>query len=291
VDAARQVLRFSIPGAVLLLNGMLCFMIYRRVQGVSFNVTSELMRANVEPLVGVLATIPVGFVVYQAYYFNYGPTVKPWPLRWDGSTVRADRGFQVLCKLPAPLVKAMARDFKIDVDLCPADERAPDPGPFYRHPLKKFFYWLLIFRLSPQWMPTEDDRAVRREAYNSRWHNNWDALRALVDIAATLPGAGQIKDEYVALSDLYHALGAARTAVTASWLAAVVLALTHVGRIAESPLQCVLGLLVITTLSTMLWIVFHIARRRTWKSAASFLRVALRWLLLRNTEVFEVGPG
>jgi hypothetical protein len=71
----------------------------------------------------------------------------------------------------------------------------------------------------------------------------------------------------------------------------VVLALTHVGRIAESPLQCVLGLLVITTLSTMLWIVFHIARRRTWKSAASFLRVALRWLLLRNTGVFEVGPG
>ncbi len=291
MDAARQVLRFSIPGAVLLLNGMLCFMIYRRVQGVGFEQTSALMRANVEPLVGVLATIPVGFVVYQAYYFNYGPTVKPWPLRWDGRTVRADRGYQVLCKLPRPMVAAMARDFKISVDLTHADERAPDPGPFHRHPLKKSFYWLLIFRLDPEWTAGEPDRDARREAYSCRWHDNWDALRALVDIAATLPGAGQIKDEYVALADLYHALGAARTAVSASWMAAVVLALTHIGRIAAAPLQCALGLLLITTLSTMLWVVFHIARRRTWKSAASFLRVALRWLLLRNTDLFEIRPG
>lgn len=287
MDAARQVLRFSIPGAVLLLNGMLCFMIYRRCQGIGFDVTSGLLRANVEPLVGVLATIPVGFVVYQAYYFNYGPMVGVWPFPWPHDLVRTDRACQVLSRLPAPTVNALAGAFNLPLDLSRAYEAVSDPGRWYRHPVKKVLHWMQLLRLKRDW--PSDDCADPATAYRKRWHDNWDVLRGMVEIAASLPGADHVKEEYITLSDLFHALGAARTAVSASWLAAVILALTHIGRVTDSPLQSLVGLLLISVLSAMLWVVFHFARRRTWKSAASSLRLALRWLLYRNPEDFQLG--
>ncbi|MFL5897737.1 MAG: hypothetical protein ACJ76D_04660 [Solirubrobacterales bacterium] len=286
MDAARQVLRFSIPGAVLLLNGMICFMIYRRVQGVGFEVTSALLRANVEPLVGVLATIPVGFVVYQAYYFNYGPKVAIWPFTWPTDLVRTDRACQVLGRLPAATVDQLAYAFDLPLDLTPAYRRVPNPGSWHCHPLEKTMHWLHCLRIRSDWDEVQGGGSV---AYGVRWHNNWDVLRGMVEIAASLPGADHVKQEYTTLSDLFHALGAARTAVTLSWLAAVVLAMTHIGRILANPLESVIGLLLITGLSTMLWVIFHYARRRTWKSAASSIRLALRWLLHRNPEAFEIG--
>jgi hypothetical protein len=290
MDAARQVLRFSIPGAVLLLNGMLCFMIYRRIQGVGFDATSAILRANVEPLVGVLATIPVGFIVYQAYYFNYGPMVGVWPFPWPSELVRTDRACQVLSRLPPDTVGQLASSFELPLDLSRAYERVPDPGHWYRHPIKKALHWLQLLRLKPDWKEGSEDDPV--DAYEERWHNNWDVLRGMVEIAASLPGAEHVKEEYITLSDLFHALGAARTAVTVSWLAAVVLAMSHAGRFGEHPLASSIGMLLITVLSTMLWVVLHFARRRTWKSAASSLRLALRWLLGRNPEAFEIaGPS
>jgi hypothetical protein len=290
MDAARQVLRFSIPGAVLLLNGMLCFMIYRRLQGVGFDETSSLLRANVEPLVGVLATIPVGFVVYQAYYFNYGPSVSVWPLPWPTRLVRTDRACQVLGHLPAAVVDQLALAFGLRLDLTEAYERVPDPGRWFIHPVEKAIHWLYLLRLCPGWGEAASG-ADPVAAYSRRWHNNWDILRGMVEIAASLPGANHVKEEYITLSDLFHALGAARTAVSLSWLAAFVLALTHVGRLAESPIESGLGLLLITALSMTLWVIFHFARRRTWKSAASSLRLALRWLLHRNADAFRMADA
>jgi hypothetical protein len=248
------------------------------------------MRATVEPLVGVLATIPVGFVVYQAYYFNYGPTVKPWPLPWDGKTVRADRGFQVLGHLPSPLIKKLSSRFDLKLDLTKAHERVPDPGSFCHHPVKKIFHWLRVLRLTPEWQCI-GDRKVCKEAYVSRWHDNWDVLRAIVEVAGSLPGGTHLKDEYMTLSDLFHALGAARTAVFASWLAAVLLAFSHTGRVTENPFECAIGLALITLLSSMLWVIFHIARRRTWKSARSSLRLSLRWLFLDDVDALGPGPA
>jgi hypothetical protein len=272
----------------LLLNGMLCFMIYRRVQGVGFDATSALLRANVEPLVGVLATIPVGFVVYQAYYFNYGPMVSVWPFPWPNNLVRTDRACQVLSRLPAPTVQSLADAFKLQLDLSVAYEPVPDPGKWYLHPVQKTLHWLRLLRLKSDW-GVEGSNSDRSAAYRKRWHDNWDVLRGMVEIAASLPGADHVKEEYMTLSDLFHALGAARTAVSVSWLAAVVLAMTHTGRIADKPLASLVGILLITALSTMLWVVFHFARRRTWKSASSSLRLALRWLLHRNPEDFQIG--
>jgi hypothetical protein len=285
VDAARQVLRFSIPGAVLLLNGMLCFMIYRRAQGVGFDVTSSLLRANVEPLVGIFATIPVGFVVYQAYYFSYGPTTWAWPKPGPMGIVRIDRACEVLRNLPQGPVEQISEAFDVTLDLTQAHERLPNRGAWYRHPVAHSLRRLHFHRLKREWRRT-DAEPERIRAYESRWHDNWDVLRGMVDIAASIEGADHVRHEYMTLSDIFHALGAARTAISASWLAAVVLALTHVGRLAESPLDSVVGLLLVTILSGTLWVIFHVARKRTWKSAASSLCLALRWLLHRDPKAF-----
>lgn len=288
MDAARQVLRFSIPGAVLLLNGMICFMIYRRIQGVGFDVTSALLRANVEPLVGVLATIPVGFVIYQVYYFNYGPKVRVWLLPWTTDLVRIDRACQVLGRLPEATVKQLAQAFVLPLDLSVAYERVPSPEHWYRHPVQQVLHWLRFLRLDPDWEPP-DGSEDRVTAYKERWHHNWDVLRGMLEISSSLPGAEHVREEYTTLSDLFHALGAARTAISVSWLGALVLALSHTGRIADQPFASFIGIVLITALSTILWVIFHIARRRTWKSASSSLRLALRWLLNRDASAFQIG--
>jgi hypothetical protein len=281
MDPARQALRFSIPGSLLILWALVCFLLFRRCQGVSFLDSSALVGNSVGALVAILATIPIGFVVYQAYYFGYRPVVRFWPLPWGGRFVRLDRGSQILHELQGEQVEALEEIFETSLDVTKPYNRVTDPGPWLRHPRRKLDYWTRKLELRPEWMAVSD-RRERRRRYEARWHENWDVLRAILDISGSVKGSGQIKQEYTILSDLYHALGATRKAVAFGWGLVVFLAVVHLGRIERHPA----GLALISALTLAVSLTLHATRRRTWKSASASLKLGLRWLFSMHADAF-----
>ena len=112
-------------------------------------------------------------------------------------------------------------------------------------------------------------------------------LRSTIDIAGPSFENAEIKAEYTNLSDIYHSLGAARVAVLGAAAAAVALVvLGDPGQLCDAPLGSVGGLSAIVAMTTALWLIFHSARGRTWRSAQGSLQYGLRWLLesKRNEE-------
>jgi hypothetical protein len=285
VDAARQILRFSIPGSLLLLQAIACYFIFRRCQGVGFTAASAPLKENIGAVVAVLAAIPIGFVVYQAYYFSYRPLVRTGLARWGGRFVRADRGYRILSSLERSQVDALERIFDTDIDVREVYRPVDPPGRWYEQPSRRIQFWLHMLELTDEFAEIEP-LPRRRKAYEERWHNNWDVLRSVLDIAGTIPGATQIKSEYTILSDIYHSLGAARTAVAWGWALVLVFALTHAGRFASEPGGSIAGVAAISLLTALLYLVLHSARRRTWKSASSSVRLGLRWLFWRYADEF-----
>jgi hypothetical protein len=294
MDTARQVLRFSIPGSILLLHGIVCYFIYRRCQGVTFVEASNALRENIAGVVAILATIPIGFVVYQGYYFTYGPILRFWPRQWKGNFVRADRGWPILSSLETQQVEALEAIFNVDIELSPPYDVVEAPEHWYRSPRQKVKHWLRLLELKGELkeLPLEavaaDGQKIkpREKAYTDRWYSNWDVLRSILDIAGSIPESSQIKAEYTTLSDLYHSLGAARTAVVGGWTLVAILAVTHFGRVEHNLLRSVAGFAAMTAVTVLLYFVLHSARRRTWKSASASLRLGLRWLFWRHHEEF-----
>ena len=290
MDAARQILRFSIPGSVLLLAYFAFFAISRRCQGVHLADSAAGLKMNISPVVGIAATIPIGFLVYQLYYFNYGPVVRFWPFPWGGSLVRMDRGSQVLHRLPKPQRDALSAVFGVRFDLEAPHVRAVRPRHWWQLWKVRPWLWyaLKMLHLKDSWKRGDRaDRKVREERYAKRWHRNWDALRAVVDIAASTESTRQIRAEYIVLSDLYHALGACRTATALAWLACVVdVYVLHPGRILDRQAGAAAGFVIVTALAIAMLIVIQVSRGRTWKSAASSMAFSLRWLLRQHPELF-----
>jgi hypothetical protein len=284
MDTARQVLRFSIPGAVLLLNGIVGFLIMRRLQGVPYSESLGLMRQNFATLVGVLAVVPVGYLTYQVYHAVYGPTVRPPLRRWNGRYVRLDRGSQVLHHLGDPRRRALELLFGVTLDFSKPHGRVRTPKHRLRHPYKWAASRVKMLELTSEWhaIPT----AEREQQYRERWYANWDVLRAVLDIAGANPSTAQVKSEYVALSDLYHSLGATRVAVTFSWFGTVAIIASHPDKVHEHLAGTVAGLVLLTIVTALLSYILFLARRRTWLSAASSLRLGLHWLFTQHPELF-----
>jgi hypothetical protein len=284
MDAARQVVRFSIPGSVLVLFGLLLYIIMRACQGVPGDQTLERLTENVAPLAGVLATIPIGFVIYQLYYATYGPIIRLLPWRWDGRLVRLDRGSQVLRQLPKRQQRALGDIFGRSLDLSKPYARVPPSGRW--HLVRRLQRQLRLLRLTDEWEQRYPDLGRREKAYAKRWHENWDVLRSALDIAGSRPETAAFKHEYTTLSDLYHALGAAKTAASVAFWGVVVLNVIHPGRIADNLLGSIGGFVAISVLTVALVAVLHRTRRRTWKSASASLVISLRWLLSNQPDLF-----
>src|SRR5215204_3866505 len=252
MDSARQVLRFSIPGSVLLLHGVVCYLLYERFQGVPLIDASALIQDNITALIAVVATIPTGFVIYQLYYFKYEPVLRIWFLPWRGRLVRTDRGGQILRTLPSAQLQQLEDIFQCKIDR----ERIHKIVPKGRSPIKKLMFAMGMLEVDGKTKALE--KKARREAYEDRWYTHWDVLRSAIDIAALKNN--QVKAEYTALSDIYHALGAARTAVTAAWVGVCLLALSHTWRGVDSFDGALIGLCLISMLTSALWFVLHVAR-------------------------------
>ena len=191
MDTARQILRYSIPGSLLLLHALACYLIFRRCQGASFSEGSNSLRENIGALVAILATVPIGFVVYQAYYFSYAPVIELWPGRWGGKFVRADRGWQILRSLAPSQVWALQKIFATEIDTREPHRPIEQPQDLFKEPGKTAMHWLGLLELTGPvaQLPMEDKQ--RQEAYQRRWYANWGVLRSIVDIAGTVPKAAR----------------------------------------------------------------------------------------------------
>jgi hypothetical protein len=269
MDTARQILRFSIPGSIFLLHGVVCYLIFRRIQGVSFVDASEPIQDNFAAVIAVVATIPTGFVIYQLYYFRYEPVVRLWLFFWDGRIVRRDRGGQILRTLDTTQLENLEEIFDCEIDRNEIHREVPTGDTL----TQKALHAMGLLEVDGSTKSLE--KKARQAAYENRWYTHWDILRSTIDIASLQNE--RVRAEYTSLSDIYHSLGAARTAVTIAWIGVCMLALSHKGRILDSPGMAILGLVLISALSAILWIVFYVARGRTWRTAAASLSFGLRW--------------
>ncbi len=283
MSSARQILRFSIPGSIFLLHGAVCYLLYRRIQGVPVVDASSVIQDNVAGVIAVAATIPVGFLVYQLYYFNYGPLLHPFLLPWSGKLmpwpgrlVRKDRGGTILLKLEEDQLRKLEETFKCTIDREPIHKVVSEEGS----PIQKLMHRSGVLQVSDPIAAQATSDKELRQLYEDRWYVHWDVLRSTMDLAAYTKE--HVKNEYTSLSDIYHSLGAARTAVLTAWLGITAVALSHRGRIAEAPVEAVVGLLAIFVLSFAIYVVLHVARGHTWRTAEVCLVFGLRWVLGRH---------
>lgn len=288
MDSARQILRFSIPGSIFLLHGAVCYLVYRRFQGVSFVDASSTIQDNVAAVIAVAATIPVGFLVYQLYYFNYGPLLRPFLLPWDckllpwrGKLVRKDRGGTILLELDESQLKDIEDIFECEIDRDPIHQVVPEGKSLLQKLMKRSGVLVVSDAIDAQ---ATDNKTLRR-LYEDRWYVHWDALRSTMDLAAYT--GEHVKSEYTSLSDIYHSLGAARTAVLTAWVGIVAIAVSHMGRIGEAPIEALGGLLAISTLTFATYVVLHVARGHTWRTAEVSLVFGLRWVLTRHAHALR----
>lgn len=281
MDTARQVLRFSIPGSITLLVIAGYLVLGRLLQGDSWEAVGQAVSENVSAVVAIIAAIPIGFLIYQVYYSTYRAVVWPWrprPLKGKERWVRIDRGAQVLALLPVEQQQQISGLFGVDLQL----EAILEPEPS----------WLgrraHAYRLTDAFV--SESRSDALERYRNRWQENWNIVRALVEISDGSEIGGALRSEYITLSDIYHALGACRAGVQLAWIVSFVASTAYVvdGQSAVGS-ALTMGLTLVATLS-LFW-VFHRARGHTWVSAQESLKFGLTALFRRRPDLLAVEPA
>ncbi|HEX5929219.1 MAG TPA: hypothetical protein VFY48_07490 [Solirubrobacterales bacterium] len=274
MTSARQILRYSIPGSIYLIHLVLCYLIYQRIRGIPLIDAVPPIRDTVGGLLAILATIPIGFVIYQAYYFLYEPIVRPWPLRWRGRLVRNDRGGEILESLDPGHIAELEEIFACKVRLGKRHTVVPNDGSL----IGKAMHRSGVQEIAGPFAELPPASKEQRRAYEDLWYTNWDVLRAAVEIAGSSQTGEQVKAEYTNLSDIYHSLGAAKTAVVAALTTLLLLVVVaHPLRFADSLPRSFFGIVAVLALSVGIYLVLHIARGRTWRSAAAAMKLGLRW--------------
>jgi hypothetical protein len=280
MDVARQVLRFSIPGSLFLISSLGLIIMGRVIAGDDLGDTIDAIGDNLSPAVAVVAAVPIGFIVYQVYYVTYRPVLWPFSLLahpW----VRLDRGSQILSVFSHEQVQAIGRAF---------EEPHIDTTKPYDRAQSGIAHLLRILRLNDEYIDRQGGKKQAVKAYKARWGLNWNVLRAVVDLSEAKAETAVVKREYVALSDLYHALGASRTALWMGWWTSVIAALIDLGYEDGSLFNDTIGVVAGALLALGLVLVLHATRRQTWDSAEASLKYGLLVVFTSNT-IFDPEPG
>lgn len=253
MDAARQVVRWSIPGWVFLFSAaslQLATSLYwagspQALFGSGF---SSMITPALIALV-VASGIPLGFLIYQTYYFVYG---NVFPL----GVVNRDRGAEVLQGLPEPLQEELARLAKCKLDFSEMCEHAIIP--VLRYP---------IIRLKAE------HRSRRgKKIYRDRLQSNWEAVRFLLHVICLKNESSEIRSEVTTLADIYHSIGASRIAIVLSIAMHFSYNLAQKEPLmAQMPLQVVLSIVLPYILVYALLVILESTRRHTLNSLQAFL--------------------
>ena len=236
MDSPRQVIRWSIPGFVfvtvfLILHGARSALTY----GVGpWSAISQLTGSGVVAL--FFGGIPVGFIIYQLYYATYRSQS-----RFFGHILflRADRGGLVLSEYTR---RGGSFEVLKRIDVSHSDEQTRNRIETSKHstepssvfqlfgytPPQRFKLNLLGFKLLKLKSHICGESAgppSRCDGCSQRWEKNfilnWSLYQTLLDLASTCQRFQAVKNEYTSGSDLYHALGASRRALSLATLGVV----------------------------------------------------------------------
>ncbi len=228
MDAARQLIRYGIPGAVLLMTLAMTYVLLR----LSLNLppTSKdvpLREAigpignNVSPAAGIALAIPVGFLCYQLYHWTYR-ALRPFGF------VSANRGGEILARLTERQRTQLAASLPTELALPPellarlrqvAELDAVVKDPFAwprvhrnnRNRLLRRTGWLEL--APPDDAAKRETRRIVSELYEERWNRHHAVSAVLLDTTALAERTTELKRQWTSLSDTYHALGVTRTAL------------------------------------------------------------------------------
>jgi hypothetical protein len=238
---------------------MACFIVVRWLGGNSLVGVVAPISEHVSPAIAIFGSIPVGWLCYQLYYFLYRPLIL------GGWLLRRDRGTEVLEQLTAQQMRQVAAIF-------PADGLSDLIARPYLEVGK------ILRVLTPEPQKTRFGRQPNAElaAFAHQWRINWEIVRALIELVASR-GGQELKVEFTELSDTYHGVGAARTAVYSGWFAGTGLGLVFGVHHAEHWNRLVVSAALVLAVS-LFWgmLVLHRVRRQTWKKAISTVGRGLR---------------
>ena len=228
MDAARQLIRYGIPGAVLLMTLAMTYLLLRLSLNLPPTSKDVPLREAVGPIANnvsaaaaIALSIPVGFLCYQIYHWTYR-ALRPFGF------VSANRGGEILARLTegqrSQLAAALPAELALPPDLVAGLADAPDIEAVASNP----FAWPSIRRNNRNcivrrtgWLElapahdaaTRDNRRVVRQLYEERWNRHHAVSAVLLDTTALVDHTTELKRQWTSVSDTYHALGVTRTAL------------------------------------------------------------------------------
>lgn len=290
MEPASQIIRLSIPGSIFVLAGVGTYAFA--------NVLWDQSLSNVESLTtlttsitAIAASIPLGFLIYQIYYWHYGPFVFR-------SYVSRDLGRDALSGLSPEILARLRTLFNARLDVRRHHELIITPGVRGLKLLRlndellraRYKDRAMAERLNESKLFEKDERNIRR-IYTDNWYENWDVFRALLDLVGVKGGRPEIKRNFMNLYDIYHSLGASRLAAPLGAVAGVVyLGLAHEDEIGEHLLSSAAGLVVVLTAAGLIAYVLHRTRIATWRSAISKVRLDIVGCFRTNPDLVRALP-
>jgi hypothetical protein len=261
--------------------------------------------SNVSPAAGIALALPTGFLCYQLYYWLYRPR------RWFGF-VSPNRGWEILRRLTdeqrARLKAPFADELKLRAGLRTAVlDEAPElasilDDPFASPPSRatkrnRFLSvtaWHELVTVNGQDQP--EKRKLVRELYDARWKAHFRISRVLLDLTSLVERTADIKQEYTALSDTFHALGSTRTAIilgiTVGGIANVLqVGLGRSSRAWNDAINSTLTAVFIILVGLGVVIVLNNARRKAFRESTARLGFGLRAVLASHPELLDYLDG
>lgn len=287
MEPTSQLIRLSIPGSIFVLAGVGTYAFAQVLWGEQLSDVQSLTTLTTS-ITAIAASIPLGFLIYQIYYWRYSPFVI-------GKMVTRDRGRDALWHLPAEVLSRLRTHFDARLDVR-RHHRTVSTPVIRRLKLLRLHDDLLRARYKDEnlaesdedaYLFEKDNRSLRR-IYSDNWYENWDVFRAVLDLVAIEGKRPEIKRNFTTLYDIYHSLGASRLAVVLGSGAGIVyLCGAHRDDIATNVTVSIAGFLAVFTIAFTIAYILHRTRIATWRSAISKIRLDLTSSLALGTPLVE----
>jgi hypothetical protein len=276
VSELAKALRWTTPGALVLAVSVAIVVLSRAAHRLAFENQPDGELLNVQAstlLTGAALSIPLGFLVYQVYFFNFS---RPMIIC---RAVRADLGGLVMNKGPVEIDGRLWTVQKSREPLLRTNRRIR-PN-LLRRPAGAL--WLYAAKDKPDEQaerpggPMPLSRGLERRYYEILEDHHCE-LEAIV-ARCSFDGSDTMRAESNRLADVYHTLGACRWAVVLGWIGGVAWSIwstltNSMGGWAPVAASIGVGTVVLPVV-VYLFVVMHVNRRHSFGRRVSLLRQML----------------